>query len=92
MLINCSDESKITDVYAADAADVDIAVKAARAAFVDSSWSEITPTSRGQLLYNLAELVDKHSEQLAALETWNMGKPYSVSKAEDVAVSVGVFK
>lgn len=92
MPINFSDESEITGVYAADAADVDIAVEAARAAFVDPSWCDISPTARGQLLYNLAELVDKHSEQLATLETWDMGKPYSVAKGEDVAESVAVFK
>lgn len=67
-------------------------MKAARAAFLDSSWSDIAPAARGQLLYNLAELIDKHSEQLATLETWNMGKPYSVAKEEDVAEAVGTLK
>lgn len=92
ILINYSDESVIIDVYAADAADVDLAVEAARAAFVDPSWCDISPAARGQLLYNLAELVDKHSEQLATIETWDMGKPYSVAKGEDVAESVAVLK
>lgn len=67
-------------------------MKAARAAFLDATWCDISPAARGQLLYNLAELVDKHSEELATLETWDMGKPYSVAKAEDVAEAVAVFK
>lgn len=92
MPINFSDESEITGVYAADAADVDLAVEAARAAFVNPSWCDISPTARGQLLYNLAELVDKHSDQLATVEAWDMGKPYSVAKGEDVAESVAVLK
>ncbi|KAL0637555.1 mitochondrial aldehyde dehydrogenase [Maublancomyces gigas] len=92
MTISPTDESEITGVYAADAVDVDLAVEAARAAFVNPSWCDISPTARGQLLYNLAELVDKHSDQLATVEAWDMGKPYSVAKGEDVAESVAVLK
>lgn len=59
---------------------------------MNPTWCDISPTERGQLLYNLAELVGKHSEQLATIETWDMGKPYAVAKGEDVAESVAVFK
>ncbi|RPB11397.1 aldehyde dehydrogenase-like protein [Morchella conica CCBAS932] len=90
--ISPTDETEITDVYAADAADVDIAVKAARAAFLNPAWCDISPAERGQLLYKLADLVQQHEEQLATIETWDMGKPYTVAKAEDLAESVNVFK
>lgn len=65
--INPTTEEEITSVYAADAADVDLAVKAARDAFKDPSWSELTPEARGKLLYKLAELVEKNAETLATI-------------------------
>ena len=65
---------------------------AARAAFHSPSWSEINPSERGQLLYNLADLVEKNTDLLATLDTWDMGKPLSVAKAEDLSESIAVFK
>ena len=67
--INPTNEEEITSVYAADESDVDIAVNAARAAFEDASWSELTPEARGKLLYKLAELVEKNAETLATIGT-----------------------
>lgn len=67
-------------------------MKAARAAFLNPAWCDISPAERGQLLYKLADLVQQHEEQLATIETWDMGKPYTVAKAEDLAESVNVFK
>ncbi|PWW73039.1 aldehyde dehydrogenase-like protein [Tuber magnatum] len=90
--LNPSDESEITTVYAANSADVDDAVAAARDAFRSPSWSEINPSKRGQLLYNLADLIEKNTELLATLDTWEMGKPLSVAKAEDLGESIAVLK
>lgn len=89
---HASDDTEITALYAADAEDVDIAVKAARAAFNDPSWAELAPSERGNLIYKLADLCEKHTDVLAALDTWDMGKPYSVAKAEDLAEVVSVFR
>ena len=57
-----------------DAADVDIAVKAARAAF-EGPWSRWTPYQRQTLLYRIHELIDRHYDELARLETIDMGAP-----------------
>lgn len=68
--INPTNEEEITAVYAADTADVDIAVNAARAAFESSAWSELTPEARGRLLYRLADLIEKNAKILATIGTF----------------------
>ncbi|KAL8714583.1 MAG: hypothetical protein Q9220_001531 [cf. Caloplaca sp. 1 TL-2023] len=80
--INPSDEKEIASVYAASAEDVDVAVAAARKAF--KSWRDVVPTERGGLMLKLADLVNKHAEILATIETWDNGKPYTVALEEDV--------
>lgn len=59
---------------AGEAADVDAAVASARAAF-EGPWSSFTPNDRQELLTRVAALVDKHWEELATLETMDMGAP-----------------
>jgi aldehyde dehydrogenase (NAD+) len=56
-----------------DAADVDRAVAAARAA-LDGEWGRLTPTARGKLLYRLGELIARDAEYLADLEVRDGGK------------------
>jgi betaine-aldehyde dehydrogenase len=59
----------------ANAADVDRAVRAARAAFDDGPWKDATAQDRGRVLFKLAEVVRQRTDQLAELETRNTGKP-----------------
>jgi aldehyde dehydrogenase (NAD+)/betaine-aldehyde dehydrogenase len=59
---------------AASAEDVDRAVRAADRAFTDPTWSGLTATQRGKLLYRLAELVAENAPRLAELETADTGK------------------
>lgn len=87
-----SDESEITSVEAASADDVDKAVKAARAAFKDPSWSELPATDRGAIMYKFADILEANKETLATLETWDNGKPYSVALNEDLGEVVGVIR
>jgi betaine-aldehyde dehydrogenase len=70
-----STEEVIAHVAAADAADVDRAVKAARAAFDAGPWATTTAQDRGRILFKLAEKVRKNTAILAELETRNTGKP-----------------
>ena len=65
----------IARVPDADAADVDRAVKAARAAFDDGPWKDATAQDRGRILFKLAEIVRDRADELAELETRNTGKP-----------------
>ncbi len=68
-----------TDVIArvpdGNAADVDRAVRAARAAFDDGPWREATAQDRGRVLFKLAEVVRQRADELAEIETRNTGKP-----------------
>ena len=64
------------------AADVDAAVKAARAAL--PAWQELTPHIRARYLYAIARQVQKHSRRLAVLETIDNGKPIRESRDIDI--------
>ena len=68
--------------------DVDRAVAAARRAFDAGSWSESTPVHRKKTLIRFAQLVEQHGEELALLESLDMGKPVADALAVDVAASV----
>jgi len=64
------------------AADIDAAVKAARAALPE--WQSLTPHARARYLYALARQVQKHSRRLAVLETMDNGKPIRESRDLDI--------
>lgn len=74
----------IAKVAATDAADVDAAVRSARTAFNRGSWSRMAPAQRKRVLLRFAELIRKHGEELALLETLDMGKPIADSTRIDV--------
>ena len=77
-----STEEKLASVAQGSAADVDAAVKAARAA--SSGWRALTPHSRARYLYAIARLVQKHSRLLSVLETMDNGKPIRESRDIDI--------
>jgi aldehyde dehydrogenase (NAD+) len=64
----------LSKVAAGTAKDVDRAVKAARKALETGPWSKMDAADRGRLMFKLADLVEKHAEELAALESINCGK------------------
>jgi len=70
-----STEEVIAHVTASEAADVDRAVKAARAAFDSGPWAQTTAQDRGRILFKLAEKIRQNSTALAELECRNSGKP-----------------
>jgi aldehyde dehydrogenase (NAD+) len=72
----------IARVAAGTAPDVDRAVKAARRALESGPWSTMDAADRGRLLYELADLVEKHAAELAALESWNCGKTIGDAKGD----------
>lgn len=67
--------------------DADRAVAAAREAFVSGTWSRLAPVARKTVLQRFAELIDHHAEELALLETLDMGKPISDALDVDIALS-----
>jgi acyl-CoA reductase-like NAD-dependent aldehyde dehydrogenase len=66
------------------AADVDAAVKSARAAFASGRWSGKAPAARKKVLQRFAELILGAREELALLETLDMGKPIQYALSVDV--------
>src|SRR5437764_6251647 len=64
----------LAKVAAASAKDVDRAVKAARRALESGPWATMDAADRGRLLFKLADLVERESKDLAALESLNAGK------------------
>jgi phenylacetaldehyde dehydrogenase len=75
-----------------DKADIDRAVKAARAAFESGPWSTMTASARSKLLWRLADLIEEHTEEFAQLESLDNGKPFAVAKAADVPLAAELFR
>ena len=90
--INPATGEEICQVAEADAADVDKAVAAARAAFERGPWRKTQASGRGLLLNRLADLMEKHADELARLESLDNGKPFSVARAVDVPASVACYR
>src|ERR1700728_1744555 len=72
--INATTGREICQVAEADAADVDIAVKAARKAFEHGAWRKFSGPERSRLLHRLPHLIEKNADELAALESLDNGK------------------
>ena len=80
--VDPSNGERLASVAQGSAADVDAAVKAARAA--SAGWLALTPHTRARYLYAIARLVQKHSRLLAVLETMDNGKPIRESRDIDI--------
>ncbi|PSS37837.1 hypothetical protein PHLCEN_2v305 [Hermanssonia centrifuga] len=82
----------ITKISAASAKDVDIAVQAAHNAY-KTSWGHKVPAyERGRLMNKLADLMEKHAEELSALEALDAGKQYFFAKAVDISATIQNFR
>jgi acyl-CoA reductase-like NAD-dependent aldehyde dehydrogenase len=78
----------LTKVAACDVEDVNRAVAAARAVFEKGSWSACHPAKRKKVMLKFADLMQKHKDELALLETLDMGKPISSSVGGDIPGSI----
>jgi 4-guanidinobutyraldehyde dehydrogenase/NAD-dependent aldehyde dehydrogenase len=74
----------LTPVASCDADDANLAVASARRAFDSGLWSQIAPAQRKDVLLRFARLIEQNTEELALLETLDMGKPISDSLTLDV--------
>ena len=84
----------LTQLVEASPEDVDRAVQAARHAFDDrnGAWRKMSASQRGQLLWRLADLVEKNIDELAELETLDNGKPIFESRYVDIPMVVSVLR
>jgi acyl-CoA reductase-like NAD-dependent aldehyde dehydrogenase len=78
------DGRPIAEVAESDATDVDRAVSAGRAAFEDRRWADQSPKDRKRVLLRLAERIRADREQLALLESLDVGKPIRDTVSVDV--------
>ena len=90
--INPATEEVIAQVAEGDAADIDLAVKAARKAFDTGPWRKTDARDRGRLMNKLADLIESHIDELAELETLDNGKPISESRHADLPLVIDCFR
>ena len=81
--LNPSTEEEICQVAEGDKADIDKAVAAAREAFkLGSEWRTMDASKRGQMLHKMADLIERDYDYIAALESYDSGKPLSASEGD----------
>jgi acyl-CoA reductase-like NAD-dependent aldehyde dehydrogenase len=81
------DGSVLAQIAECDNRDVELAVANARDVFESGEWSELPPVERKKILVRFAAMIEANAEELALLETLDMGKPISESMDVDVAVA-----
>jgi gamma-glutamyl-gamma-aminobutyraldehyde dehydrogenase/4-guanidinobutyraldehyde dehydrogenase/NAD-dependent aldehyde dehydrogenase len=86
------DWRRLATIASGDIADIDAAVKAARAAFENGTWSRESPAARKRVLLKFADLVAAHAEELALIETLDMGKPIRDALLIDVPATVRTLR
>jgi len=90
--INPATDAVLGKIAECDSADVDLAVAAARKSFEAGSWSKSDPKHRKAVLLKLSELILKNAEELAVLESQDMGKLAHEALAIDVGGSAAFFQ
>ena len=82
----------LAQVAEGDREDIERAVKAARKAFDNGPWRQLTAAERARLIWKLADLIEAHTEELGYLESLDNGKPLAVAKAADVPLAADLFR
>lgn len=83
---------KLADIAWGEKEDINRAVKAARNAFENSAWRKMTASERGKKIWKLADLIEKHLEEFAYLETLDNGKPFKIAKVADIPLVIDHFR
>jgi aldehyde dehydrogenase (NAD+) len=88
--ISPATEAPIAEIAGADAADVDLAVAAARRAY-ERTWARMSGADRGKYLFRIARLVQERARELAVAESLDNGKPIKESRDVDVPLVAAWF-
>ncbi|HWC91178.1 MAG TPA: aldehyde dehydrogenase family protein, partial [Pirellulales bacterium] len=91
-VVNPATGQLLAEVAQANAADVDLAVTAARRAFDEGEWPRMDPLHRGRLLFRLAERIRNSLEDLAMTDTLNIGKPIRDTLGFDIPCAADLFE
>jgi len=90
--VNPATGQDICRVAEGGAADVDLAVKAARKALVNPAWRDMSAVDRSLLLNRLADLIERDAAELAVLECMDNGKPATLTQAVEIEGSIKTFR
>ncbi|HTT41708.1 MAG TPA: aldehyde dehydrogenase family protein [Steroidobacteraceae bacterium] len=90
--MNPADGTKISEFLPASPAEADAAVEAARRAFRERRWLGLTPSARGQILWRIAELIERDADEYAEIETLDCGKLLAAARHGDVAIAAEAFR
>eukprot|EP00210_Caulerpa_lentillifera_P009160 g8733.t1 len=85
-------EETIIQIAEGDAEDVNRAVAVARKAFDEGPWPKMSGRARGKVMFKFADLLDKHVEELAELETLNGGKPFLPTRHGEMPYSASIIR
>jgi aldehyde dehydrogenase (NAD+) len=88
--INPANEEKLSEVAESNAADVDKAVKAARAAY-DKTWRRMPARERAKYIFRIARIIQERAREFAVIETLDGGKPIRESRDFDVPTAANHF-
>lgn len=89
---NPADGALLARFAAGSAEDVDAAVSAARATFESGVWAHASVNDRKAVLHRLADLMDAHADELALLETLDVGKPIRDARGIDLPLATGILR
>jgi aldehyde dehydrogenase (NAD+) len=90
LTISPATEKPIAEIASANAADVDLAVAAARKAY-DRTWSKLSGADRGKYLFRIARLVQERARELAVAEALDNGKPIKETRDVDIPLAAAWF-
>ncbi|CAG7612021.1 aldehyde dehydrogenase family protein [Leucobacter soli] len=82
----------LAEIAAGEAADIDAAVRAARAQFDGGDWSRVSGAERAKLLWRFADLVEEHLDELARLEALDVGRPYAEAFFAEIPLVVDTLR
>eukprot|EP00347_Sterkiella_histriomuscorum_P004740 403359289 len=90
--VNPATEEVIAHIQEAGAEDAELAVQAARRAFDEGPWKQMSAYDRSRLIHKLADLIEQNLDELVVLEAMDNGKPVSMARALDFAGVLNTFR
>lgn len=91
-VVNPANGVLLAEVTSCGPADADLAIKAARRAFNSGIWADMAPAERKRVILAWADLMAKHADELAILETLDVGKPISNTTAVDIPSAIATIR
>ncbi len=90
--LNPATGQPLCEIAQCEAEDVDLAVRSARKAFESGAWARMAPVDRKRILLRFSELMAQHREELALLESLDVGKPVTNSYNGDLPSAIGCIQ